>query len=97
MLGFGMDVVGLLIMGLVVGAIGRLVVPGRHRLGFFGTMAVGVAGAFLGWWIGKGLVGDKFHNHPWIWATIGAILVVLVVSALTRGRSSSRSAPPRRW
>jgi uncharacterized membrane protein YeaQ/YmgE (transglycosylase-associated protein family) len=92
-----MDIVGLLIMGLVVGAIGRLVVPGRHQLGFFGTMAVGVAGAFLGWWIGKGLVGDEFHNHVWIWATIGSILVVLVVSALTRGRSSSRSAPPRRW
>jgi uncharacterized membrane protein YeaQ/YmgE (transglycosylase-associated protein family) len=85
-----MDIVWLLIMGLIVGAIGRLVVPGRHRLGFFGTMAVGVAGAFLGWWIGKGLVGDKFHNHPWIWATIGSILVVLVVSALTRRRAGAR-------
>ncbi|HEX9377928.1 MAG TPA: GlsB/YeaQ/YmgE family stress response membrane protein [Actinomycetota bacterium] len=82
-----MDIVGLLIMGLIVGAIGRLVVPGRHRLGFFGTMAVGVAGAFLGWWIGKGMVGDRYHLHPWIWAIIGSILVVLVVSALTRGRS----------
>jgi uncharacterized membrane protein YeaQ/YmgE (transglycosylase-associated protein family) len=93
------DILGLLLMGLVVGAIGRLVVPGRHRLGFFGTMAVGVAGAFLGWWIGKGLVGDRFHQHPWIWATIGSILVVLVVTGLTRGRSpgQSRSAPPRRW
>jgi uncharacterized membrane protein YeaQ/YmgE (transglycosylase-associated protein family) len=85
-----MDIVGLLIMGLIVGAIGRLVVPGRHRLGFFGTMAVGVAGAFLGWWIGKGLVGDRFHHHPWIWATIGSILVVLVVTALTGGRARSR-------
>ena len=65
-----MDILGLLLMGLVVGAIGRLVVPGRHRLGLLGTMAVGVAGAFLGWAIGRGLVGNKFHNHPWIWAII---------------------------
>jgi uncharacterized membrane protein YeaQ/YmgE (transglycosylase-associated protein family) len=86
----GMDIVALLIMGLIVGAIGRLVVPGRHRLGFFGTMAVGVAGAFLGWWIGRGIVGDKFHNHPWIWATIGSILIVWVVTALTTRRIGSR-------
>jgi uncharacterized membrane protein YeaQ/YmgE (transglycosylase-associated protein family) len=85
-----MDIVGLLLMGLVVGAIGRLVVPGRHRLGLLGTMAVGVAGAFLGWWIGKGLVGTRFAEHRWIWATIGSILVVLVVSALAGRRSPSR-------
>jgi uncharacterized membrane protein YeaQ/YmgE (transglycosylase-associated protein family) len=84
-----MDIVGILIMGLVVGAIGRLVVPGRHRLGFFGTMAVGVAGAFIGWGIGKGLVGERFHQHEWIWATIGAILVVWVVTALTSRRVRS--------
>jgi len=85
-----MEILGLLLLGLIVGAIGRLVVPGRHRLGFFGTMAVGVAGAFLGWWIGKGLVGDKFHNHPFIWATIGAILIVWVVTALTTRRARFR-------
>jgi uncharacterized membrane protein YeaQ/YmgE (transglycosylase-associated protein family) len=81
-----MDIIGLLLMGLVVGAIGRLLVPGRHRLGVIGTMAVGVAGAFLGWWIGKGLVGDRFHQHRWIWATIGSILIVWVVTALTTRR-----------
>jgi uncharacterized membrane protein YeaQ/YmgE (transglycosylase-associated protein family) len=87
-----MDIVWLLLLGLLVGAIGRLVVAGRHHLGFFGTMAVGVAGAFLGWWIGKGLVGDRFHQHPFIWATIGSILIVWLVTALTsrRSRSSSR-------
>lgn len=85
-----MDILGLLLMGLVIGAIGRLVVPGRHRLGLLGTMAVGVAGAFLGWAIGRGLVGNKFHNHPWIWAIIGSILIVWVVTALTTRRT-------RRW
>jgi uncharacterized membrane protein YeaQ/YmgE (transglycosylase-associated protein family) len=82
-----MDIIGLLLMGLVVGAIGRLVVPGRHRLGILGTMAVGVAGAFLGWAIGKGLVGEKFQSHPWIWAIIGSILIVWVVTALTTRRT----------
>ena len=85
-----MAIVWLLLMGLVVGAIGRLVVPGRHRLGVLGTMAVGVAGAFLGWGIGKGLVGDRFHQHPFIWATIGAILIVWVVTALASRRARSR-------
>ena len=89
-----MEILGLLLMGLVVGLIARLVVPGRHPIGLLGTMAVGVAGAFLGWWIGKGLIGGRYHEHPWIWATIGSILVVLVISALTRGRAGH---PRGRW
>jgi len=85
-----MDIVGLLVMGLIVGAVGRLVVPGKHSLGFFGTMAVGVAGAFLGWWIGEGLVGVRFHEHRWIWATIGSVLIVWVVTALPTRRTAAR-------
>ena len=85
-----MEILELLLLGLIVGAMGRRVVPGRHRLGFLGTMAVGVAGAFLGWWIGKGLVGAKFHEHRWIWATIGSILIVWVVTALTTRRARFR-------
>lgn len=87
----------LLLMGLVVGAIARLVVPGRHAYGILGTMAVGVVGALLGWWIGSELVGGaRARNDRWIWATLGSILVVLVFSLLTRRRASTERAR-RRW
>jgi high-affinity Fe2+/Pb2+ permease len=46
-----------------------------------------VAGSFLGWGIGKGLVGGSYHAHPWVWVLIGSILVVLIISAIARRRS----------
>ena len=87
----GRGILEILVMGLVVGVVARLVVPGRHRLGLLGTIAVGVAGAFLGWWIGRGVLGpSSVREHPWIWATIGSILLVLVVAAIANRRSTPR-------
>ena len=88
-----MSILGILLMGLIVGALARLLVPGRQPLGLLGTIAVGVAGAFLGWWIGKGVAGT--HNvvqHSWIWALIGSILLVLLVQVIAR-----RGVYARRW
>src|SRR6266702_6254146 len=78
-----MSILEVLLLGLVVGAVARFVVPGRDPIGIIGTMALGVAGSFLGWWIGKGVVGHNgVASHPWIWAGIGAVLVVLAYRAL---------------
>lgn len=92
-----MSIVWLLLMGLIVGAIARLVVPGRLRIGILGTMAVGIGGAFLGWWLGRQILGPgNVFQHRWIWATIGSILLVVVVTAIAnRGLSSRRLG--RRW
>jgi uncharacterized membrane protein YeaQ/YmgE (transglycosylase-associated protein family) len=93
----GVSLFWLLVMGLVVGAIARLVVPGRHPLGILGTMAAGVLGALVGWWIGGQLVGEaQVRDDRWIWATIGSILVIFVFSLLTR-RRSPLSRLRRRW
>jgi len=83
------------LMGLVVGIIARLIVPGRDPIGFLGTLAVGVGGAFLGWWVGRELVGrHSVHQHPWLWAIAGAVVLVLASRLLTRRR---RALFARRW
>jgi len=51
-----MNVLLFLIFGLVVGALARLIVPGREPGGWVISLALGVAGAFLGGFLGRALV-----------------------------------------
>lgn len=76
----------LAVFGLIVGAIGRLLVPGPTPIGLLGTMGAGVAGALLGGFVGRLLFGPRL-TQGWIWvlSILGATLVVALVSR--RGRS----------
>ena len=77
----------------------RLLTPGRDPIGLVGTIAVGVGGSFLGWWIGKSVVGGAgVGAHPIIWAIIGAVLLLLLFRAVAgRSRYSRRWGWGRRW
>jgi uncharacterized membrane protein YeaQ/YmgE (transglycosylase-associated protein family) len=82
------------LFGLIVGAIARLLVPGRQPIGCLGTIALGVAGSLLGGWIGM-LVsrGDRrFEPAGLIGSILGAILVLLLIRLI-----AGRRRPYRRW
>lgn len=66
-------IIGLLVSGLVVGALGRLAIPGPNPMGMGGTIAVGIGGSLLG-----GLVGNLLFNRPGglLLAVLGAALIV---------------------
>ncbi len=83
----------LALFGLIVGAIGRLLVPGPTPLGVLGTMAAGVAGAFIGGFVGRLLLGPRL-TQVWVWvlSILGAALVVALVSR----RGSVYTRRPRR-
>ena len=53
-------VVELILTGLVVGALGRLVVPGPHPMGIGATILVGLAGTFLGGLLGRLVFGWRY-------------------------------------
>jgi uncharacterized membrane protein YeaQ/YmgE (transglycosylase-associated protein family) len=67
-----------MILGLVAGAIARLLHPGRDPMNWFWTMLLGMAGALLGGWVG-GLFG--FHTEEgvmrWVAAVGGAIVLLI--------------------
>jgi uncharacterized membrane protein YeaQ/YmgE (transglycosylase-associated protein family) len=71
----------LAIFGLIVGAVGRLLVPGPTPLGLLGTMGAGIAGAFIGGLVGRVLLGPSL-THGWLWVLsfLGAALVVALVT-----------------
>jgi len=89
-----------LALGLVCGAIARALVPNdafQNMTGWQSWVAstlLGLAGALVGYWIFTGLLGigddDAFDWGGLIGAVIGAIIVVIVASALLR-RFSGRS------
>jgi uncharacterized membrane protein YeaQ/YmgE (transglycosylase-associated protein family) len=76
-------ILGVLLMGLIVGAIGRLLIPGPNPMSILATIAVGVGGSILG-----GLVGGLlFGSSGFILAILGAGLIVWVVE---RARAPAR-------
>ena len=85
-----MGVLELVVTGLIVGAVARLLVPGRQPIGILLTLLSGVAGALLGWWAGNNVFNADVTRYPFLWAIGGAVLVVLVLSSFTARRG-------RRW
>ena len=79
-----LDLIGQLIVGLIVGVLARLILPGREALpegalGWLLTALLGIAGAFIGGMIARALWADEGYAAGWIMSIIGAILLLLVV------------------
>ena len=91
-----MDLLGLLLTGLIVGAIARLLVKGKHRLGWIGTSMLGILGSFVGGTLFNSLNGNNFDIRPsgFLGALFGAV-ALLVVAQLVGGQSRSRSRSRR--
>ncbi len=83
-----------LILGLIAGAIAKLILPGRQGGGWLVTLLLGVVGALLGGWLGGLLFNapleDFWSIQTWIVAIVGAIIVLLIWGLLT-GRRSRRA------
>jgi uncharacterized membrane protein YeaQ/YmgE (transglycosylase-associated protein family) len=76
-----------LLFGLVVGALARLIVPGKAPGGWIVSMALGVAGAFAGGLLGR-VLGFYREGEPagFIMSLLGAIVLVVGYQAITRRR-----------
>lgn len=72
-------VIGWIIFGLIVGAIAKLLMPGRDPGGFIITMALGIAGALLGGFVGRAL-GWYQENEPagFLMSLVGAVLLLFI-------------------
>ena len=79
-----MQILGLIVIGLVIGAIARLIKPGRQKLGLLWTLLLGLAGALIGGLIASFLgTGDIFELNfiGFVVAVIAAFLLIGVAEA----------------
>ena len=80
-----MTILGAIVIGLIVGAIARLIVPGRHPRGLVVTAIVGICGSLLAT-IAERAVGWSAHGlAPFIPSVVGAVVLLLALQALGRG------------
>ena len=76
--------IGAIILGLVAGYVGRLLMPGRDKMGFIATMLLGLAGSVVGFLIFTELLGIGDNKMFDLGGLIGAILGVMLLLALYR-------------
>ena len=79
MIGF---LLGLIIAGLIFGALGRLIVPGPNPMSIGMTILVGIGGSLLG-----GIVGMVLFGRPGGWI-LGSLCAALIVWAIDRTQGS---------
>ncbi len=89
-----MGILGWIVLGLIAGAIAKLIMPGDDPGGILVTMLLGIVGAVIGGFLGSRIFGiglQTFWNlQTWIVAIIGS-LILLVIYRLIAGR---RAASP---
>ena len=78
-------ILGWIIFGLVVGVVAKLLMPGKDPGGMIVTVLLGIAGAVVAGFLGRQL-GWYQEGQPagFIFATVGAILLLLVYRMLTK-------------
>lgn len=94
-----MGILSWIIFGLIAGAIAKLLMPGRDPGGWIVTMLLGIAGAFVGGFIGRAIWGSEgvtgFNAGSFGLAVLGSI-VLLFLYRLIVGRKRSSDIGTRR-
>ena len=86
-----MTIIGLIIAGIIVGALARLFLPGRQPIGILLTIGVGILGTIIGWWLAGVLGVQATSGIDWLrW--IISIIVAMVLVALTASLMGRRGA-----
>jgi uncharacterized membrane protein YeaQ/YmgE (transglycosylase-associated protein family) len=78
-----------LVFGLIIGALARLIVPGREPGGWAISLVIGVVGAYLGGFIGRAVGAYPSYQSTggWVASLIGAIVVAFIYHAAVAYRA----------
>jgi uncharacterized membrane protein YeaQ/YmgE (transglycosylase-associated protein family) len=82
-----MAILSWIVFGIVIGAIAKLLMPGKDPGGFIITMLLGIAGALVGGFIGRamGFYGPN-QSAGWIMSILGAVILLALYRMLARRR-----------
>jgi uncharacterized membrane protein YeaQ/YmgE (transglycosylase-associated protein family) len=83
-----------IVLGLIVGTVAKILLPGRDPGGVVGTIVIGVVGAFLGGWLSARFLDRPVSHHvvdPSLWvAAVAGSLVLLILYRILFGNSRER-------
>ena len=78
-----------ILIGLVVGVIAKMLTPGNDPGGWIITILLGIAGAWLGTFLGRTLgLYTEGQAAGWIASIIGAVLILLVYRLIPKGKTA---------
>lgn len=87
-----MAIIGFIILGIIAGYLGRLLMPGEQKMGFFATALLGMVGSVVGGTLASLLfAGDLALSAAGFIGSIIGVIIVLVILQATGRTSSSRS------
>jgi uncharacterized membrane protein YeaQ/YmgE (transglycosylase-associated protein family) len=79
-----LHIIWMIILGLIVGFIARLIVPGKHKMGLIATAVLGIVGGWVGGTLGS-LVFSPHQftitppiKHSFLGALVGAVILLLI-------------------
>jgi uncharacterized membrane protein YeaQ/YmgE (transglycosylase-associated protein family) len=86
-----MGIIGWILFGLIVGALAKLVMPGKDPGGIIVTMLLGIAGAVLGGFVGRAM-GFYNEGEPagFLMAFLGAIILLALYRMMVGRRTVAR-------
>lgn len=89
-----MGFLGWIVLGLVAGALAKLIIPGDDPGGILVTMLLGIIGAVVGGFLGSRFFGrglETFWNlQTWIVAIIGSLILLAIYRLIVGSRAASR-------
>ncbi|HVR43915.1 MAG TPA: GlsB/YeaQ/YmgE family stress response membrane protein [Thermoanaerobaculia bacterium] len=83
-----MNILGWILFGLIVGALAKLLMPGRDPGGWIVTILLGIAGSFVGGFLGQMLFGTAGDTAGWIGSILGAMVLLLIYRLIVGRRAA---------
>ncbi len=86
-----MSIIGWIVLGIIAGALAKLIMPGKQGGGILVTMVLGIVGAMLGGWLGSFIPGlsdgiQSFSLGTLFTAIVGSLIILFIYGKVTANK-----------
>lgn len=83
------EIIVFILVGLVVGALARLLLPGKDPIGILATIVIGIVGAVIGGYLWAAIFGSDQEGVAWIGSILVAMALLFAYRKMTYGRDTT--------